>query len=98
MAEGTLSCAMMPKWIASGAYHTRISVCSSAGRPSTGWYCQNPVSRAACAHAGSSSTPSMRIDASTRGMSAVGEPFPSTTAPVAADWSSSRVASTGRFV
>ena len=33
--------------MAVGPYHTRTSVSSSAGRESTGWYWEKPVSRAA---------------------------------------------------
>src|SRR2546423_15589882 len=43
--------------MASGAYQTSTSVESSAGRPSTGRYCENPVSRAARRHTGSASPP-----------------------------------------
>ncbi len=82
MAPGTLSWAMTPNQIASGAYQTRTSVCSSAGRPSTGWYCQKPVSRVARFQTGSLRTPSTRTSsASMRGIAAVGEPLPSTATP-----------------
>src|ERR1041384_4909386 len=53
--------------MASGPYQTSTSVASSAGRPSTGWYWENPVSRAAVAQTGSSSLPSMTTEASLRG-------------------------------
>jgi len=61
----------MPKYIAVDEYQTRTSVESGAGRPSTGWYCENPVSSAARCHAGSSSLPSMTISASMRGGAAL---------------------------
>src|SRR4051812_50210977 len=48
------SWARMPNQIASGAYQTSTSVGSSAGWPSTGWYCEKPVSLAAVDHTGSS--------------------------------------------
>jgi len=51
-----------------GAYQTSTAVESSAGRPSTGRYCEKPVSVAARLHTGSSSTPSIFASASNRGM------------------------------
>src|SRR5436853_1221683 len=53
--------------MAFGEYQTSTSVESSAGRPSRGWNCENPVSRAACFHVGSPSVPSMAMSASWRG-------------------------------
>src|SRR5687767_12557132 len=57
----------MPKWIAVGEYHTRTSVESCAGTPSTGSNCEKPESTAACDQMGSSSTPSIEIERSARG-------------------------------
>src|SRR3954469_20037671 len=45
------------------------SVGSSAGRPSTGWYCENPVRCAACLQTGSLRFPSMTTELSIRGIS-----------------------------
>ena len=53
--------------MALGAYQTSTWVESSAGRPSTGWYCENPVSMAAWDQTGSSSTPSTVAVVSIRG-------------------------------
>ena len=51
--------ARMPTYKASGAYQTRTSMESCAGRPSTGLYDVKSVSRLARCQAGSSSMPSM---------------------------------------
>ncbi len=73
IAPGRVSWARMPKWIASGAYQTRTSVRSSAGRPSTGSYWEKPVRTAAPDQTGSSRRPSTLTTASsTRGISTVG--------------------------
>ena len=53
--------AWMPKWIAVAEYQTRTSVESSAATPSFGENCEKPVSSAACAHCGSSSSPSTTV-------------------------------------
>src|SRR2546429_30983 len=45
--------------MASGAYQTSTSVESSAGRPSTGRYCENPVRRALPRHTRSAPPPSL---------------------------------------
>src|SRR6266480_4178760 len=71
VARTTLPCgswARTPNQMASGAYQTSTAVESSAGRPSTGRYCEKPVSVAARLHTGSSSTPSIFASASNRGM------------------------------
>ena len=80
----TESWAMMPKCSAFGEYQTSTSVRSLAGRLSAGWYSENPPRRAAFAHGGSSSRPSMTASASMRGTVNAGEPLPSTTADGAA--------------
>ena len=50
--------ARMPTYNASGAYHTRTSMASCAGRPSTGLYDVKSVSTLARCQTGSSSAPS----------------------------------------
>src|SRR5688500_15018115 len=57
----------MPKWIAVGEYHTRTSVESCAGTPSTGSNCEKPESTAACDEMGPSSIASIEIERSARG-------------------------------
>jgi hypothetical protein len=47
-------------------YHTSTSVLSDAGRPSTGAYCENPVSSEAVFHTGSDSEPSTTMLVSMR--------------------------------
>src|SRR2546429_10014280 len=60
VARTTLPCgswARTPNQMASGAYHTSTSVESSAGRPSTGRYCEKPTKRGARRHTGSCGKP-----------------------------------------
>ncbi len=58
--------ARTPTCIAVAEYQSSTSVESGAGRPSTGWYSENPVSRAARRHTASSRRPSTAIVVSTR--------------------------------
>src|SRR5512144_248193 len=58
--------ARTPNQMAVGEYHTSTSVESSAGRPSTGEYSENPVRAAACAQTSSESRPSTTTPASAR--------------------------------
>ena len=74
--------ARMPTCSSVGEYHTSTSVLSCAARPSVGKNCENPVSTAASAHAGSSNLPSTTTAASRRGVVTVSSPRrPWNTAP-----------------
>ena len=57
----------MPKWMALVEYQISTSVGSSAGTPSTGLYCEKPLSTAAPLHASSSRLPSITMSISDLG-------------------------------
>src|SRR5688572_5399945 len=67
---------MIPNQIASGAYQTRTSVRSSAGRLSTGSYWEKSTRRAALVQASSSRRPSTIAVCSIRGRVTAGPPRP----------------------